>query len=288
VMLTGGRLAEAQALLKQANSSYRQIGDLPGVALVLADLGEIALQRANLPEARKDYEAAVAAGLRAGDKSSTAYGVAGLGDVFLQQDQLAEARGQYGKALQLRTDIGEKQSILETTVALSRLAIEEGHAGDAEKEAAQCQSELHEEQFADDELDAGLVLVRAQLNQAKNADAQRSIDLLRPLAEKTQSRVLHLRFLLESAEMLRATHQEAASRSLLDEVAKEAEASGLATFAWEVDTLRAHAEADAGHAERAEQLSRLTEDKARHAGYRLLARHAQLSQARSNAPINPA
>jgi hypothetical protein len=100
--------------------------------------------------------------------------------------------------------------------------------------------------------------------------------------------VLHLRFLLESAEMLRATHQEAASRSLLDEVAKEAEASGLATFAWEVDTLRAHAEADAGHAERAEQLSRLTEDKARHAGYRLLARHAQLSQARSNAPINPA
>jgi hypothetical protein len=54
----------------------------------------------------------------------------------MEQDQLAAARKQYEMALKLRKEIGEKQAILQTRVALARLAIEEGHAQDAEPERA--------------------------------------------------------------------------------------------------------------------------------------------------------
>jgi DNA-binding winged helix-turn-helix (wHTH) protein/tetratricopeptide (TPR) repeat protein len=172
VLQKAGRLAAASTLLKQAIANYRLVGDRSGVALALVDLGEIALQKADLPEARKDYEQAVAAGTQAGDKSASAYGFAGLGDVFLQQDQLAVARKQYEIAIKLREEIGEKQSILQTRTALARLAIEEGHAADGEGDARQCISELHQLQFADDELEAGLVLVSALLTQSKNADSK--------------------------------------------------------------------------------------------------------------------
>ena len=97
------------------------------MALVTVDLGEIALQKADLSAARSSYQRAIAMGTQIGDKSVTAYGLAGLGDVLMQQDQLAMARKQYDTALNLREYLGEKQTILQTRVALAQLAIEQGH-----------------------------------------------------------------------------------------------------------------------------------------------------------------
>jgi DNA-binding winged helix-turn-helix (wHTH) protein/tetratricopeptide (TPR) repeat protein len=274
VLLTTGKLAEASRLMKQAISGYKLVGDRSGVALATVDLGEVALQKAELPEAQKDYEQAIAIGTQVGDKSASAYGFAGLGDVYLQQDQLAAARRQYETAIKLRKEIGEKQSILQTRVDLARIAIEEGHAQDAEPEVRECFNQLHQEQLPDDEIDAGLVLADALLNLSKNIDAKNELDALRPVEEKTQNRELQLRFSLEFARALIAERDLNSSRTLLDKVANEAEAGGFAALTWEAQMAQAKVRGEAGDVTGATHQLKSVEAHERNAGFLLLARKA--------------
>jgi len=236
VLLAHGKLAEAEELLQQALKGYKQIEDFSGTALALVDLGEIALLKADLPAAQKNYEQALTIGTQIGDKSATAYGLSGLGDVFMERDQLVAARGQYEMALRLRKDIGEDETVLQTRVALAQLAVEEGRLTDAEQEAKQSRDQLHREQFSDDELVAGLVVVRAMLAQSKSADAKQETAALHPLEQKTQNKELHLRFLLESAHVSEAERDFSSSRALLNTVSSESAALGFAGLKWAAQT----------------------------------------------------
>jgi len=274
VLLTRGKLDEAQELLQQALTGYKLTGDRAGVALVMVDLGEIALRKAELSAARSNYERAIAMGGQIGDKSTTAYGLMGLGDVEMEQDQLALARKQYESAFKLRTDLGEKQTILQTKVALARVAIEEGHSEQAEPELRQCQDQLHQAQSFDDELGAGLVLAEALLDQAKNADARNEIFVLRPLGEKTKNRELQLRFSLESARILLAERDLRSSRTQLDTVSREAEASGFVGLAWEAQIVLAEVQGETGERAGAIHNLKLVTDRARSSGLLLRARKA--------------
>lgn len=274
VLLARGKLGEARELLQQALTGYELTGDRSGTALAMVDLGEIALQKADLPAAKRNYEHALAIGTQSGDKSAAAYGLFGLGDVLMEQDQLAAARGQYEMALGLRKDIGEKQTILQTRVALARLAIEEGHARDAETEARECRDQFHRDQLLDDELGAGLVLAGALLDELKNEQAKQEMVTLRPLEEKTENRELQLRFSIEFARVLLAEHDLAASRILLDKVWKQAEASGFAGLQWEAQMVRARAQGEAGDLAGATKELNALGARARTAGLLLLARKA--------------
>jgi len=274
VLLARGKLAEARELLKQALAGYELIGDRSGTALAMVDLGEIAMQRADLPTAKSNYERALAIGTETDDKSATAYALSGLGDVFMEQDQLAAARGQYEMALRLRKDIGEKQAILQTRVALARLAIEEGHARDAEPEARECRDQFHQDQLLDDELGAGLVLVGALLDESKNEQAKQEMVTLRPLEEKTENREMQLRFSIEFPRVLLAEHDLPASRILLDQVSKQAEASGFSGLQWEAQMVQARAQGEAGDLAGATKQLNALKAMARTAGLLLLARKA--------------
>jgi DNA-binding winged helix-turn-helix (wHTH) protein/tetratricopeptide (TPR) repeat protein len=272
VLLTRGKLDEARKLLEQAMAGYLLTGDRAGVALAMVDLGQIDLQKGDLPAAGSNYEKAVTTATQGDDKSATAYGLAGLGDVFVEQDRLAAARKQYEMALKLRKEIGEKQTILQTRVALARLAIEEGHAQDAEPEARECFNQLHQQQLPDDEIGAGLVLADALLSLSRNVDAKNGLVALRPVEEKTQNRELQLRFSLEFARVLPAEPDLNASRTLLDSVAKEAEAGGFASLAWEAKTVLAKLQGEGGDVGGATKQLQLIEVRERSAGFLLLAR----------------
>ena len=58
---------------------------------------------------------------------------------FTDRGDLAAARKSYEESLALRERAGEKQAAAETQVALARLAIEEGHAAEAEAADAEMQ-----------------------------------------------------------------------------------------------------------------------------------------------------
>jgi len=274
VLLTRGKLDEAQKLLQQASTGYTLTGDRAGVALVMVDLGEIALRKADLSAARSSYERAMAMGAKIGDRNATAYALAGLGDVAMERDQLAVARKQYESALKLREDLGQKQTVLQTKVALARLTTEEGHSKEAEPELRHCQEQLHQAQWFDDELGAGLVLTEALLDQARTADARREIVAIRPLEEKTQSRELQLRFSLEFARVLLAEHDLRSARTQSDSLSREAEASGFVGVAWEAQTILANVQAEAGDTSDATHKLKLVATQAQSAGFLLRARKA--------------
>jgi tetratricopeptide (TPR) repeat protein len=274
VLLTRGKLDEAQEMLQQALIGYRLTGDQTGVALAMVDLGEIRSRKAEMSSARSNFERAIAMGSQIGDKSTTAYGLMGLGDVEMEQDQLALARKKYESAFKLRTDLGEKQTILQTRVALARLAIEEGHPEQAEPELRQCQDQLYQAQSFDDELAADLVLAEALLDQAKNADARNEIFVLRPLGEKTKNRELQLRFSLDSARVLLAEHDLRSSRTQLETVSREAEASGFVGLAWEAQIVLAQVQGETGQRSGAMHILKLVTDRARTSGSLLRARKA--------------
>ena len=274
VLLERGKLVDARKLLEQTLVGYKLVGDRAGMALAMVNLGEIALQKADLQDAKRDYEQALAIGTETGDKSAAAYGLSGLGDVFMEQDQLAAARGQYEMALRLRKDIGEKETILQTRVALARLAIEEGHARDAEQEARRCRDQFHQDQLLDDELGAGLVLAGALLDESKNDEAKQETIALRPLEDKTENRELQLRFSLELARTLVADHDLRSSRTLLDTVSREAEALGFTGLAWKAQT--AHASVQGGTENKVRAIRELKQLEARewNTGLQLQARKA--------------
>jgi len=274
VLLTRGKLDEARELLQHAMAGYMLTGDRAGVALAMVDLGQIDLQKGDLPAARSNYEKAVTTATQTADKSATAYGLAGLGDVFVEQDQLAAARKQYEMALKLRRETGEKQAILQTRVALARVGIEEGHAQDAEPEARECLNQLHQQQLPDDEIGAGLVLADALLNLSKNVDAKNELVALRPVEEKTQSRVLQLRFSLEFARVLLAERDLNASRTLLNTISNEAEAAGFVGLAWEAKMGLSRVQEEDGDVAGATRQLKLVEAQERSAGFQLLARKA--------------
>jgi len=274
VLLTRGKLDEARKLLQQAMAGYMLTGDRAGVALDLVDLGQIDLQKGDLQGARSNYEKAITTATQSADKSATAYGLAGLGDVFVEQDQLAAARKQYEMALKLRRETGEKQAILQTRVALARLAIEEGHAQDTEPETRECLNQLHQQQLPDDEIGAGLVLADALLDLSKNGDAKKELDALRPLEEKTLNRELQFRFSLEFARVLLEERELGSSRTLLDQVSKDADAGGFTSLTWEAQTVLAKVQGESGDVPGATRQLKLVEARERSAGFLLLARKA--------------
>ena len=79
--------------------------------------------------------------------------------------------------------------LAETQVALARLAVEEGHAADAEASLQKCKEQFHQEQEADDELAASVVLTEALLAQGKHADATKEIEATKSLATQSQNRL---------------------------------------------------------------------------------------------------
>ena len=211
-----GNLGEAEKLLTQAMSGYQVIDDKDGVARALVDLGEIFREKGDLQAALDKYKKAVAVASEFDDKSASAYALAGLGDVLTEQADLTAARKFYNEALELRKQVGENQTIAETQLALANLSIEEGHSAQVEDEIRQCKEKFHQQQQADDELAASVLLSEALRAQSKQPASQAELATSQPLAEKTQNLLLSIRYRLESARSLLRTNQPELLRHSLD------------------------------------------------------------------------
>ena len=130
--LSQGDLMEAKKLLEESIPEYQAVDDKEGVVLNLDSLGDIWRQNGELDKAETAYRQAEVIARKIEDKNATAYVLSGMGDVALDRGDLALARKRYEEALALRSQAGEKQTAAESRVSLAKLAIEEGHASDAE------------------------------------------------------------------------------------------------------------------------------------------------------------
>ena len=273
IFLLQGNLDKAQGLLEEAIPGYQAISDKSGVALVNNDLGDLSRWKGDLAIAETYYQKAKAAAQEVNDKDSLAYVLTGMGDLFADRGDLVAARKSYEESLALRNSAGEKPTAAETQVALAKLSIEEGHADQAETIARDCRRQFHEQQQADDELSAGIVLIGALLAQNKKQDAQKEIESDQPLAAKSQSYLNRLEFALVSAQALSASDPQSA-RGKLETVLKDARAHSFVGIELETQLLLAQLEAKAGHTAAARDQMTSLERTARAKSFGLIARKA--------------
>jgi eukaryotic-like serine/threonine-protein kinase len=215
VFLARGNLASAEQALSDALPGYKEMGDKDGIALMLGDLGEVARRRGELDKALTTLEQAKTVAQEADDKSAVAYVLSGTGDVLTDRGDLAAARKSYEEALAIRKQTGEKQTAAETELALARLAIEEEHSSDAETVIRKCKEQFHQDQQADDELAASILLIDALLAESKLPEAESEAGQAQSLADKSASTLLRLQFEMMSGRVQdRSGHFLAASAQL--------------------------------------------------------------------------
>jgi len=227
VALLRGNLDEAARALSAAVTSFREQDDKDGVALALYNLGEVARRRGDLKQAFADYEEGKTAAQEITDKSAIGYILTGVGDALLDRGDLDAARKSYEEALSLRKQTGELQLAAETELSLSRLAIEEGHAADAETVIRKCNEQFHHENQSDDELDSSIALMEALLRESKSATAEKERKDNQALAAKSVNQLLRLQFDLVSARAHLATGDVTSASMLLQRTLRSARAGHL-------------------------------------------------------------
>ena len=221
--LSQGDLTQAKRLLEESIPEYQAVDDKEGVVLNLDSLGDILRQNGELDKAEAAYQQAEVIARKIEDKDATAYVLSGMGDLAWDRDDLTLARKRYEEALALRSQAGEKQTAAESRVSLAKLAIEEGHASDAEASVRACREQFHEDRQTDDELNATIVLIDALLAQGKEDEAKKEIEAARRLGNDSQNRSLRLQFELASGRVLLGSGHPETAAPLLRHVASDAQ-----------------------------------------------------------------
>jgi ATP/maltotriose-dependent transcriptional regulator MalT len=237
-------------------------------------LGDIWRQSGELDKADTAYRQAEVIARKIEDKNATAYVLSGMGDVALDRGDLDLARKRYEEAFALRSQAGEKQTAAESRVSLANLGIEEGRGSDAETSARASQLQFHQEQQADDELSASIVLIDALLAQGKQGEAQKEMEAAQPLGNESQNRLLRLQFELASGRVLLASDHPDASRPLFQRVAGDAHRYGFVGIEFADDPALAEFANKTKHGSQAQMELRALQKSASSKGFGLIARKA--------------
>ena len=274
VFLSRGNLTKAEHALSEALPGYNEMGDQDGVALTLNDLGEVARRRGDLGKALTTLERAKTVAQVADDKRAMAYVLSGRGDVLTDRGDLVGARKSYEEALTIRKQTGEKQTAAETELGLARLAIEEGHAADAETVIRKCREQFQQDQQADDELAARIVLIGALLSESKFSEAEFEAGQAKSLVDKSANTLLHLQFEIVSARAQGLSGHFPSASAQLEKTVQGARSHQLLELEFEARLALAELRKRAGQslAARAESLS--LENAARENGFGLIASKA--------------
>jgi eukaryotic-like serine/threonine-protein kinase len=274
ISLVRGNLAAASRALSDAIPGYREMGDKDGVALALNDLGEVARLRGNLAAALTTYESAKATAHEIDDKRALGYVLYGIGDVLLDRGDLEGAANSYQESLSLRKQIGDKQTVAETELALARLAVEKKQAADAESLIRRCKEQFHQEQEADDELSASIMLVNAFLTESKFSEAETELKQAKSMAARSTNTLLQLQSDLASARVAGASGQFAAGITQLTETLQSARSHGLMATEFETRLAMAELRKKAQQLVAAQAESLALERAARKNGFLLIASKA--------------
>ena len=275
ISLARGNLAEAARGLSDAIPGCKEMGDQDGVALTLADLAKIARLRGDLKAALIGYKEARAIAQEIADKRAVAYALAGTGDVLADQGDLQAARNSHQESLALCKEIGDKQAVAETELALARLSIEQGHAADAEAVIRNCKEQFHQDQQADDELAASIVLIDALLAESKLPEAESAAGQAKSLADKSANTPLRLQFEMMSGRVQDVSGHFPAASAQLQKTLQSAHSHQLLELEFETRLAMAELRNRTGQsvAARAESLS--LENAASKNGFGLIASKAR-------------
>jgi tetratricopeptide (TPR) repeat protein len=143
----------------------------------------------------------------------------------MQQADLAQARKLFDEALAMQQQLGETGSVAETRLALAELACNSGRPGEAEPLAQDAMKVFEAQNEPDAEIVAATLLSRSLLEQGKVKDAAASLEVPLKRAEKSSDVTTRLSLMLAHANVLAAGNERAlaerAARRVLAEAPKD-------------------------------------------------------------------
>ncbi len=272
-----GDIDGARNVYQESLETFRKNGEMSKAAYPLVGVGDVYAASGDFANAKKSYEESLALSQEAGEKHESAVALANLGSVLMQQGDLAGARAKYQEVINLRNEIGEKSGAAEISLQLANLAIEEGRPSEAETLAHKALEEFRAARMPEMQLSAHAILAESFLAQGKPSAALREIALGKPLADKTQQRLVQLQFEIAAAEVQASSGKVAdfqSASAALNRVIGEAEKSGILTTLYEARI--ALGKAELKHGKKAAGQARLAavERDATAKGFFLLSRKA--------------
>jgi len=273
----------ARKILEEALQNSRAIGDQSGVVTVLINLGTIAYNQGRFAEADQRLSESLTKARSLGLKSSSALALIALGDLSLAQDSLPAAEKNYQESLAIETQIGEQGGVAGGRLALAGLALEKGDPAQALTLARQAADEFHAEKNGDQEAAAHNLIAQSLIAQNRLPDAKMEIDQARglPIADRAIAFSLEL----TTARLLDGQGRRQESLSRFATLLAKARQLRFLSFEFQIRLAQGEADARAGDAASARpELQKLGTEAAR-AGFRLIARKAAASAAKTGNPI---
>ncbi len=285
-----GDLERARGLYDEALSIARQIGDKRTVGITLGNVADVTAERGDLRGAEKLYEEALAVEESIGLKMNVGMTLSHAADLRLQMGDVDRARAGHQRALDLRTKLGQKLMMAESRLALGRVALESGHAREAERLARAALDEFRREAMADDEALGAALLASALAAEGRGREARAEAGRAREVGQRSLNQLIRLTVAVASARVdSTAGGEGAAARGRRDLESALAEARRSGRRGVEMEARLALAEGllrSGGPAGRATAAA--LEKDARALGYGLVARKAGLlAAAATSAALAP-
>ena len=169
-----GELAEARRYISDAVSTARQSSDSRGMAMSIGSSGFLALTEGDPERAMKAFQEAAGRAKTDAPELLPA-NLSGIASVLWERDDLAGARARLEEALEAAKKTGDVVAASAARGNLADLAIDAGHAADAETQALIIREEFAKRHDNDNQLWLGGVVARARLEQRKFREAKAAI-----------------------------------------------------------------------------------------------------------------
>jgi eukaryotic-like serine/threonine-protein kinase len=269
-----GDSTDAKAKLEQAIAVDKANGQANPATDKLIGLGDALEHLGDLAGARQNYENALSLARAATDKSTIADALTSLGHLELEAANFSQAHKDYDEALSLRNELGEKDTAAVTKTGIAELSTEENHADAAEQTAREAFDELQAAHKNDDQVAAAAALATALAAEGKSADAMNEIDKVSSIAAKSQNLSVQLTFAIAKADAESASHQAAASKTLLKQALLKATKSGYLGYQFECRLALEAFNLKSGKSPESQARLEQLQKEAKEKGFNLIAREA--------------
>ncbi len=137
-----GDYRAAQSCYEQCLAIRRELGDRPGVGVVLSNQGLLAYERGDYAAARALHEQSLAIDRELGDRWGVAVSLLHLGSLAMMQGDYPAARASCNESLAIFRELGDRGHVANAIRSLANLRIQEGDPASArtlcEESAAIC------------------------------------------------------------------------------------------------------------------------------------------------------
>ncbi len=175
VLLSEGRVAEAQGLIAQALEVARGAGEKQGIASGLAEWAHALALKGSFSEAQAKFDEAAAILRSVNDSYELYLTLLRMGDAFLQQGNLEAARAKDAEVQGIVNHFPGGFSDVELSLALARLNLAAGHFDQAESNARAALTGFTRSGREGDRVTSATILARALVGEGKIQQASEAI-----------------------------------------------------------------------------------------------------------------